>query len=562
MERVFGTRLTLRPDALQRIGGLAAIADQIWAWAWRRGPAPPSEGFAEGDFSSADGSRVVARRLVDDSASLFAATTVIHLQLSHPDSRDRMLRWVAEANAVTDGDAVEVGVEVSIERHGDAITSSSPRAGVPLIVKNLVGAGAYSGRIALREGPMTAEGDDEIEDLIEGLLRDPDRRIPVIVVTPRTGHTRASYAVDYYIISELAKAVTGTALVVCVPDPADTFTLTDLLGRELSVFNGAVRLYWPRLSSGVHPLLMPDRVNPYTVLGLGTRAVRRAAASYRPPRAASDLLAQYRRRAEEDALRLRIEHFEATEQIETLRNEVTRLLNEVTTLRTSVRDLEQEVADRGERIGDLELTAARLRADARRSGLSFEEATVRAEVRRAEARAYLDLLTPLVERLRDDGEDLVSNAEAEQEQPDVQPEPDDIEDALLYAMEDFGSTLELTANAEATARRLNLNDVPVRKVWRALQALDVVARRWQSDGLPAGGKATAFQQLGFEYKRVSEVTVGQHRKDYGFSYRGQWVYVDQHLKLSRRDRIYWYEDDDLRKFIVNQIGYHLPDSTT
>ncbi len=88
--------------------------------------------------------------------------------------------------------------------------------------------------------PQTIETENDAEDLCDH-LEDPERRLPVIVVT--TWHTGARLVDDVAI----ARALTGLARVVRVP-PDLTWVLTNRLGKFRSVFGGAVRVYMPGFS--------------------------------------------------------------------------------------------------------------------------------------------------------------------------------------------------------------------------------------------------------------------------------------------------------------------------
>ncbi len=138
-------------------------------------------------------------------------------------------------------------------------------------------------------------------------------------------------------------------------------------------------------------------------------------------------------------------------------------------------------------------------------------------------------------------------------------QPGDIEEALLLALDRFPATLTITEAAERSAMQINRDDVPVRRMWAALQALDQVADLWQRGELPPTGREGALRDLGFPVAHLSEHTLGRYRHAYTFSHGGRSVHVNQHLRLSRSCRIYWYEFEDERRFVINHIGTPLPD---
>jgi hypothetical protein len=109
----------------------------------------------------------------------------------------------------------------------------------------------------LRPVPASV-GSDGIPGLVD-LLVNPERRLPVIVVTPADGTGRP-------LVNSLALAdrLIGLAHVIEVSARSVTFVLTDRLGPLLSVFGGALRLYWPGFAPDSdpyeHPLWLPPRI--------------------------------------------------------------------------------------------------------------------------------------------------------------------------------------------------------------------------------------------------------------------------------------------------------------
>lgn len=85
----------------------------------------------------------------------------------------------------------------------------------------------------------------------EGLahdLADPRRTVPYVVVTKCVDGTVALPYLD----EKLAYDLAGIANVVVI-DAAATWALTDVLGREFACFDGAIRIYWPGLTSSEDP---------------------------------------------------------------------------------------------------------------------------------------------------------------------------------------------------------------------------------------------------------------------------------------------------------------------
>jgi hypothetical protein len=139
--------------------------------------------------------------------------------------------------------------------------------------------------------------------------------------------------------------------------------------------------------------------------------------------------------------------------------------------------------------------------------------------------------------------------------------PDTLVGAVFQAADAFPDTLVFKNAALESCERMNTADNSPARLWRIFQTMDDVCRRWRTDtlGMPI---ATAFQQAGFPLSLVSEVTRGRHRRAYEFTHEGERVVLSPHVDISRGERVYWYNDDENRQFVVNHIGQHLPDSTT
>lgn len=97
--------------------------------------------------------------------------------------------------------------------------------------------------------PRTVESYEDVERLIGSLL-DPKRRIPIVVLSVPPG------AFDSYTPlldpGPLALALLGLARVIVLP-ARFTWPLTERLGKRLSVFGGAARIYLPGFTEDADP---------------------------------------------------------------------------------------------------------------------------------------------------------------------------------------------------------------------------------------------------------------------------------------------------------------------
>jgi hypothetical protein len=144
----------------------------------------------------------------------------------------------------------------------------------------------------------------------------------------------------------------------------------------------------------------------------------------------------------------------------------------------------------------------------------------------------------------------------------IWPEPSTLVEAISQAADAYPDTLVITKPALVSCERMNSADNSPVRLWRIFQAMDDVCRRWRMDTLNNMSIAMGFQDLGFKVSLVSEVTKGRHPNAYFFTYKGTKVSVGPHVQISRGERVYWYQDESDRQFVINHVGEHLPDSTT
>ncbi len=108
-----------------------------------------------------------------------------------------------------------------------------------------------------------------VEDFIL-LLTSPLRRLPLVFLSPYAAGGRNEIDSD-----KLAAELAGVAIVVEAKAAATTWDIADRIGRPLSCFDGAARIYWPGFSLDDeprrHPLYLASRI-----FSVGTRAISSA----------------------------------------------------------------------------------------------------------------------------------------------------------------------------------------------------------------------------------------------------------------------------------------------
>lgn len=122
-------------------------------------------------------------------------------------------------------------------------------------------------------GHVEAVTDHDVSSLA-GLLYNPDRRLPVVVVSIDDD---GGSQID---LGKLANRLSGTAHLRCIAiEPS--FELTRLVGKRMSVFNGAIRIYMPGLEQETEdPFKHPLWLAPHS--GWNPRALNQIAARILP----------------------------------------------------------------------------------------------------------------------------------------------------------------------------------------------------------------------------------------------------------------------------------------
>jgi hypothetical protein len=152
---------------------------------------------------------------------------------------------------------------------------------VPGVVHQIVRSpGLVAGDMRLTDQHVVARSVQDTELLTAALL-DSSRRLPIIVLSVPSNSTDPNKPlVDAKV---LAKACTGLALVVVLPAQF-SWALTDRFGKQLSVYEGAARVYLPGFTEdsnpfGGHELILPTRLSSPADAELGLTRLRWIAAN-------------------------------------------------------------------------------------------------------------------------------------------------------------------------------------------------------------------------------------------------------------------------------------------
>lgn len=157
--------------------------------------------------------------------------------------------WRVEATLLANGrEPAAIGLRVSQVRQ--SVSAPPPVPGVPRVLAEIAAnIGLHDTGVSLKQVAWRVNGRKQAEHLLS-LLLDRRRVQPVIVVSLGRG-LEFDTAID-----RLASRLTGVAHVMCIDaEAAETMILR--LGRNLSVYGSAVRLYKPGFSEDSDPFRQP-----------------------------------------------------------------------------------------------------------------------------------------------------------------------------------------------------------------------------------------------------------------------------------------------------------------
>lgn len=453
-----------------------------------------------------------------DNAELFA------LEWTHPADDDPSTAWVTNCLVGRDGDTVQFSLLLRISTTKEVLRPVRFDLGRPRLITDLLA----DYRSTIDGWPITTEltqiTSPQVSSYVQDVLVTGTRNLPIVMVSPDVWNGR--FAVDP---SALLDRVKGFAHVTVLADKWAAFTLTDVVGKPLSCYDGAIRVYWPGFSLHDNPfhhklyLQQSIRFHEDQGLPLPDHLFRMlsAVASFRY---AEGETIRKARRAIADVERRRIDELRMRIQSGSVEKE----------------KLELQLLEALERIDALEAERDQLKVD-----LSAQQAAW-AEVQQAIAAAPSD--APEATSDQEVGFesicDVVRNAERE------------ASDALVI----LDSALDSAKNS------------PFRNIERVselFEAIAIVADEWREGGGALGQSwEQAFANLGFEYKdKISQTSRGKWRADYEFVYHGEKRLFEQHITIGsgQPDKclsVHWWRDDEKRVLVIGHCGRHLTNMST
>ncbi len=376
MFRALGARLTLDSKGVAGAALFEAAAQRMWLWA-TGGLKTATDLSTEGELRE-DGVDVNVLRCEADNRSL------CRVVLQRPDEWDPSLLWLTTVDAVRTGDTVDIGVSVEQDLRHLRVPPSPLAPPLVALLHDFVSAGASAGTQRLSATPEAVIGSEQIDSFVQACLLDSGRRLPVVLFSA-VKEQDGVYPTDAGDPSLTARELGGLAHVFVMPRVEDSHRLTKRLGL-LSVYDGAVRIYWPRFRLSDppprHPLHLRQRLNTGSGPAIIRRVVEAGARSYRPPDGTATLLATRWREREQERIAAITTDPDPARQASLLRDELLRVIDAKVALEHEMETLRHQLLRSTEQTDDLDsqLTGVRT-TPAASTGLEGRPARVPREAR-------------------------------------------------------------------------------------------------------------------------------------------------------------------------------------
>lgn len=445
----------------------------------------------------------------------------------------------------------------------------------------------------------------EVEMLVE-LLENKTRTLPVYVLTAPTNNNDIRFSATDP--QALARATLGTAHVFYIDNTA-TYELRDIIGQELSVFNGAARTYNPGFDRFTQDLRAHPLTLPHTIQRMGGsrgfmhfligQAYEKSTANRERNEAVLPRFAEIRSRHYETA-RLEEEKkhpdigqkpkADSDQSTPVLVNPVDSSSSQTTTAIVQTGDIASDKI----KINELEIENAKLKAlieetknngerilSAQRAAHTQELSAMQAQVEEAlglsaEEEYSRKIAEETVSRLQEQVDELLQRID---EKPPVSPA---LSKGLFpplsligeWADATFGKERLIVSNRARKAAKDQVTHRDLTSIYRALSVLggEYIDMRRAKNGASAGAKDIfdrRLADLNMEDRfSISPDQANQYGDTYFVTIDGRRHFLRSHLtKGAARDpqsviRIYYAYDEEAGRVVVGHLPTHLINALT
>ena len=500
------------------------IRQEVLRWMKNRaGRELPPEAWRGDSFELADvGSQRTEATFLED-AGYWAA------RLDAADKSIAERSWVTETAIAKRDGAIKFGVRVTCVARRE-----NPKylPTIPGFVKQVVDnfGGVVDGR-PIGRAPWLIDTLEEASRLLD-LMRSPDRRQDVVAIT--TSENSENPGTALFPAESVFERTIGAAHVVVVT-ATGAYALTDLVGKELSVFRQAVRTYRPGFD--------PDGARPQEhPLALGTRISDW-------PGGPSDFA---------DFLVASCLHGTVDRQ------DWRRQLPPYVEVKEAAQKLRKQAEDETVKSEQELIALYQAEIDGlNREKQEYQDLLETADNESRQLRTERDVARKENWRLKS----RIAHLEGrEAHGPRVEDEiPDNFDDLQRWSTRHLAGSVKLDSRAIRAAKNSPFEDVPL--AYRALLILRdhyVPMRREGGNELREAYQEALAREGIREQPTFSGDRAGEHGDSYFIMHKGRKRKLDRHLKgSSARDsrygfRLYFFWDDEDEEVIVGWLPEHLP----
>ncbi len=449
---------------------------------------------------------------------------LIILDWAHPHDRDLSVQWATTCLLARINDAVEIAILLRISSTEMILRPTKFQVGRPRFISDLLN--TYSLKANGWSVPTNVESlsPSDVSPYVDNVLLMKDRTLPIVMISPDVWSGAFLGDAD-----KIMAKLLGFSHVAKLADKWAAFRLTEELGKPFSCYDGAVRVYWPRMTLNDNPydhfLYLPDTI--------------------RKKEANNESL-------EDDIFRLLCGisalRFVEGETISAVR----RVLASVE--RAAIEDIKKKIES-----GTLEksiLEEDLLNALVQIDSLSSERDNLKEQIT-SRIKACIECRSYMVP----------AEVRPEQSSPvEAKPEFGSVSAALEKAKQDFTGPLLFLESADESAR-ISVYKNPDR-VYEVFLALYTVASEWTTkDGNLGQSWKQALRNLGFDVHQVSQTSGTKWKSDYDFVYKGKSLLFSEHITIGAKQSdkccsIHWYRDDKNLVIVIGYCGEHLPNTKT
>ena len=435
---------------------------------------------------------------------------VIRLVWAYPVDADPSLEWRNEIRIGGFKDSCAVEHLISINSVEYTIMPARVSLGSPGVIRRLCSTASVS------IGDMTVKaqaydlGTAGVDQFVE-LLQSPKRRLPIVFISPYADGKPSELDA-----AEMAKRLAAVGVVVKIRESEATWDLAEAIGRTMSCFDGAARIYWPGFTLEDDPRSHRLYFGA-TIREIGNapieRSIERSIFAVAAFRFVSDgRLNEIIREAEQAERQQRLEYQKASNGVE---------------WEGIASQLDTELAEATQKIGNLEAEISNLKAN---------------------QQIWFSAGSP--------GEI------EEEESPSKETEPPTTVEEACERAKGLQHLIILESALEAARKSPFMRP---KEILDALISLDEIAA--------AGTSGDILQQLkerGWGKRsslRISATTKTTYGKRYQFEYDGKVQYFEPHITLGSGAAnscasIHYIIDQKRDKIVVGYVGRHLPNTNT